>query len=90
LVVQLSNRRIQMFKHGFGGEQLLFVGRTAVVRAHWGIQSFVVSSCLLSGRSGVRWADLEIQTVFCGEQLPFGWSVSIPIMGLGRSDNVLC
>jgi hypothetical protein len=26
--------------------------------------------------------------MFCGEQLPFGWSVSGPISGLGCSDNV--
>jgi hypothetical protein len=28
-------------------------------------------------------------SVFCGEQLPFGWSVSGPMGGLGCSDNVL-
>jgi hypothetical protein len=28
-----------------------------------------VSSCLLSVRSAVRWADWDVQTVFCGEQL---------------------
>jgi hypothetical protein len=31
-------------------------------------QCFVVSSCLLAGRSAVRWADWDVQTVFCGEQ----------------------
>jgi hypothetical protein len=55
-----------MFKHGFGVEQLLFVGRTAV-----------------------EWADWDIQTVFCGEQLPFDWSVGRPMGELGYSYNIL-
>jgi hypothetical protein len=49
---------------------------------------FVVRSCLLAGRSAVRLADWDVQTVFCGEQLPFGWSVSGPMGGLGCSDSV--
>jgi hypothetical protein len=32
---------------------------------------FLVSSCLLVGRSAVQWADFEFQTVFGSEQLPF-------------------
>jgi hypothetical protein len=52
-------------------------------------QYFVVSSCLLAGRSAVRCADWDVQTVFCGEQLPFGWSVSGPMGELGCSDSIL-
>jgi hypothetical protein len=52
-------------------------------------QCFVVSSCLLTGRSAVRWADFDVQSVFCGEQLPFIWSVSGSMGGLGCSDSVL-
>jgi hypothetical protein len=49
-------------------------------------QCFLVSSCLLFGWSAVRWADWDIHTLFFGEQLPFGWSFSSPIVGFGRSD----
>jgi hypothetical protein len=49
---------------------------------------FLVSSCLLFGQSAVRWADWDVQTKFCGEQLPFAWSVSGPIGGFGCSDSV--
>jgi hypothetical protein len=52
-------------------------------------QGFVVSSCLLVGRSAVRCADWDVQTVFCGEQLLSGRSVSGSVGGLGCSDNVL-
>jgi hypothetical protein len=52
-------------------------------------ECFVVRSCLFSDRSAFRWSDLDVQTVFCGEQLPFGWSVSGPIGGLGGTDSVL-
>jgi hypothetical protein len=41
----------------------------------------------LAGRSAVRWADWDIQTVFCGEQLPFGRSVSGPMGELVCSDS---
>jgi hypothetical protein len=51
-------------------------------------QCFVVSSCLLIGQSAVRWADLDDQTVFCGEQLPFGWSVSVLMGEFVFSDSV--
>jgi hypothetical protein len=37
----------------------------------------------------VGWADWDVQTVFCGEQLPFGRSVSGPMGGLVCSDSVL-
>jgi hypothetical protein len=52
-------------------------------------QCFLVSSCILAGCSAVRWANWDVQTVFCGEQLPFGRSVSGPMGGLGCSDIVL-
>jgi hypothetical protein len=52
-------------------------------------QCFVVSSCLFADRSAVPLADWDIQTVFCGEQLPFESSVSDPMGGLGFSDIVL-
>jgi hypothetical protein len=48
-----------------------------------------VNSCLLACRSTARWLDLAVQKEFCGEQLPFGWSVSGPMGGLGCSDSVL-
>jgi hypothetical protein len=32
--------------------------------------------------------DCDVQTVFIVEQLPFGWSVSGPMGGLGYSDIV--
>jgi hypothetical protein len=43
----------------------------------------------LFGRSAVPWADWVFHTVICGEQLPFGWSVSSPIGRLGCSEIVL-
>jgi hypothetical protein len=52
-------------------------------------QCFVVNSFLLTSWSAVRWADYDVLTVFFGEQLPFSWSVSGPMGGLGYSDNVL-
>jgi hypothetical protein len=52
-------------------------------------QCVVVISCLLFGRSAVRRVDLDVQTVFCGEQLTFGRSVSGPMGGLVYSDSVL-
>jgi hypothetical protein len=52
-------------------------------------QCFVVSSCLLVGRSAVRWANWDDQTEFFCEHLPFGRSVSGPMGGLGSSDSVL-
>jgi hypothetical protein len=52
-------------------------------------QGFVVSSGLLAGLSAVPWADWDVQTVFCGEELPFCLSVSGPMGGLGCSDSVL-
>jgi hypothetical protein len=48
-------------------------------------QCFVVSSCLLAGRSTIRWAEWDVQTVFCGEQLAFGCSDSGRMGGLGFS-----
>jgi hypothetical protein len=36
----------------------------------------VVSSCLFVGRLAVRWANWDVQTGICGEQLHFDWSVS--------------
>jgi hypothetical protein len=59
-------------------------GRIGMLR-----QCFVVSRCLLFGRSAVRCVDLDVETVFCGEQLPFGWAVRGPVGGLGCSDTVL-
>jgi hypothetical protein len=43
----------------------------------------------LAGRTGVRWAVWVCECLFCGVQLPFGWSVSGPMGGLGCSDSVL-
>jgi hypothetical protein len=47
-----------------------------------------VSSYLLAGRSAVLWEDSDFETVFCGEQLPFVLSVSVPMGELGFSDSV--
>jgi hypothetical protein len=85
--VRLSDWDVQTV---FCGEQLRLVGRSAVRRANWYVQIFVESNCLLDGRSAVRWADWYIQRVFCGEQLPFGWTVSVPMGGLGFSDRFFC
>jgi hypothetical protein len=52
-------------------------------------QCFLVSIYLLAGRSGVLWADSDVETEFCGEQLPFGRSVKGPMGGMGYSDSVL-
>jgi hypothetical protein len=48
-------------------------------------QCFVVISCLLSGRSAIRWAEWDVQTVFCGELVAFECSVSGRMGGLGCS-----
>jgi hypothetical protein len=78
-----------IFRHCLG-VNTCFVGRSAVRWADWVLQTvFCVEQLLLTGRSAVRSADFDVQTVFCGKQLPFGWSVSGPMGGLGYSDSVL-
>jgi hypothetical protein len=57
--------------------------------ADWDVQNFVVSKCLRAGRTAIRRLDWDIETVFCGEQLPFGWSVNGPMVGLECPDFVL-
>jgi hypothetical protein len=59
-------------------------GRIGIFR-----ECFVVSSCLLAGRSAVRWADWNVRNGVFAEQMPFGWSFSRPMGGLGCSDIVL-
>jgi hypothetical protein len=68
----------------FCGEQLFWpVGQLTDGRIRTFRQCFVVSICLLAGRSAVRWADWDVQTVFSVVQLLFGWSVSGPMDGFG-------
>jgi hypothetical protein len=79
-----------MFRQCFVLSSCLLAGRSAVRWADWDVQTvFCGEQLLLAGRSAVRWEDWDIQTVFFGEQLPFGWSVSPPMCGLGCSDSVL-
>jgi hypothetical protein len=89
LVGQRSDVRVGMFRQCFVVSSCLLFGRSTAQCADWDVQRMsLVSSCLWFGQSAVRWADWDVQTKFCGEQLPFGWSVSGPMGRLGFSDSV--
>jgi hypothetical protein len=66
----------------WGASALWLVGQGPIWRIVMFRHCLVVSSRLFVGRSAVRWADWDVQTVFPGEQLPYAWSVIGPMGGL--------